>query len=152
MWLHCCLHQYKTRKAGATATAVIVVLTPFTFYHFRRPKFNLQPLSFTFETFGKRLAITKTVARNNVKKIKENHSYMPFAVKCEIRHKDLLLPVFYSFFLKSRHPNVKFLYFPRKDWYEELVVTEFRHSGDYFLFFAVPNLLLISKLPIYPVT
>jgi hypothetical protein len=33
----------------------------------------------------------------------------------------------------------------RKDWYEELVVTEFRHSGDYFLLFAVPNLLLVSK-------
>ncbi len=35
-----------------------------------RPKFNLQPLSFTFETFGKKLAKTKIVARVNVKKIK----------------------------------------------------------------------------------
>ncbi len=26
--LHCCLHQYKTLKAVATATAAIVVLTP----------------------------------------------------------------------------------------------------------------------------
>jgi hypothetical protein len=36
----------------------------------RRPKFNCQPLSFTFETFGKKLAETKIVARVNVKKIK----------------------------------------------------------------------------------
>jgi hypothetical protein len=56
----------------ATATAVIVLLTPANFYHFRRPKFNCQPLSFTFETFffGKKLAETKTVARVKVKKIK----------------------------------------------------------------------------------
>jgi hypothetical protein len=40
------------------------------FYHFRRPKFNFQLLSFTFETFGKKLAETKIVARVNVKKIK----------------------------------------------------------------------------------
>ena len=40
------------------------------FYHFRRPKFNFQPLSFTFETFGKKLAETKIIARVNVKKIK----------------------------------------------------------------------------------
>ncbi len=43
--------------------------TPANFYHFRRPKFNFQPLSFTFETFGK-LAETKIVARVSVKKIK----------------------------------------------------------------------------------
>ncbi len=43
---------------------------PCQFYHFRRPKFNLQLLSFTFETFGKKLAETKIVARVNVKKIK----------------------------------------------------------------------------------
>jgi hypothetical protein len=55
----------------ATATVVIVVLTPANFYHFRRPKFNIQPLSFTFETFGKELAETEIVARVNVKKIKE---------------------------------------------------------------------------------
>jgi hypothetical protein len=54
----------------ATATAAIVLLTPANFYHFRRPKFNFQPLSFTFETFGKKLAETKIVARVNVKKIK----------------------------------------------------------------------------------
>jgi hypothetical protein len=52
----------------ATATAAIVVLTPANFYHFRRPKFNFPPLSFTFE---KKLAETKIVARVNVKKIKE---------------------------------------------------------------------------------
>jgi hypothetical protein len=54
----------------ATATAAIVVLTPANFYHFRRPKLNIQPLSFTFETFGKKLAKTKTVAWVNGKKIK----------------------------------------------------------------------------------
>jgi hypothetical protein len=43
----------------ATATAAIVVLTSANFYHFRRPKFYFQPLSFTFETFGKKLAETK---------------------------------------------------------------------------------------------
>jgi hypothetical protein len=32
--------------------------------------FNFQPLSFTFETFGKKLAETKIVARVNVKKNK----------------------------------------------------------------------------------
>ncbi len=62
----CC----KTLKAVVTATAGIVLLTPANFYHFRRPKFNFQPLSFTFETFGKKLAETKNVARVNVKKIK----------------------------------------------------------------------------------
>jgi hypothetical protein len=54
----------------ATATAAIVLLTPANFYHFRRPKFNFQPLSFTFETFGKKLAETKIVAGVDVKKIK----------------------------------------------------------------------------------
>jgi hypothetical protein len=53
----------------ATATAAIVLLTPANFYHFQRPKFNFQPLSFTFETFGKKLAETKIVSRVNVKKI-----------------------------------------------------------------------------------
>jgi hypothetical protein len=41
------------------ATVAIVLLTPTNFYHFRRPKFNLQPLSFTFEAFDKKLAETK---------------------------------------------------------------------------------------------
>jgi hypothetical protein len=54
----------------ATPTAAIVVLTPASFYHFRRPKFNFQPLSFPFKTFGKKLAETKIVARVNGKKIK----------------------------------------------------------------------------------
>jgi hypothetical protein len=44
------------------------LLTPANFYHL--PKFDFQPLSFTFETFGKKLAETKIVARVNVKKIK----------------------------------------------------------------------------------
>ena len=60
-------HHYKTMKAVAMA---IVVLTPANFYHFLRPKFNFQPLSFTFETFGKKLAETKFIARINAKKIK----------------------------------------------------------------------------------
>jgi hypothetical protein len=48
------------------ATA-IVVLTPLPHcYHFRRPKLTY----FTFETFGKKLAKTKFVARVNVKKTK----------------------------------------------------------------------------------
>jgi hypothetical protein len=51
-------------------TAAIVVLTPANFYHFRRPKFNFQLLSFTFETFGKKLAETKIVAKVNVNKTK----------------------------------------------------------------------------------
>jgi hypothetical protein len=54
----------------AASTAAIVVLTPANFYHFLRPKFNFQPLSLTFETFGKKLAEIKIVARLNVTKIK----------------------------------------------------------------------------------
>ncbi len=52
------------------ATAAIVVLTPAIFYHFRRTKFNFQPLSFTFETLDKKLAEPKIVAKVNVKTIK----------------------------------------------------------------------------------
>ncbi len=44
IWLHCFFHHCKTLKAVATATAAIVLLTPANFYHFRRPKFNFQPL------------------------------------------------------------------------------------------------------------
>ncbi len=44
-------------------------VTPANVYHFRRPKFKFQLLSFTFETFGKKLAETKIVAR---KKCEEN--------------------------------------------------------------------------------
>jgi hypothetical protein len=58
-------------KAVASATAAIVVLTPANFYHFRRPKFNFQRLSFTFETFGKKIAETKIVAWVNGKKSKQ---------------------------------------------------------------------------------
>jgi hypothetical protein len=57
----------------ATATAAIVLLTHANFYHFHRRKFNFQPLSFTFETFGKKLAETKIVARVNVKKSKQKN-------------------------------------------------------------------------------
>ncbi len=71
--LHCCFHHYKTLKAVVTATAAIVVLTPANFDHFWRPKFNFQPLSFIFKTFGKKLAETKIVARFNVKKIKAKY-------------------------------------------------------------------------------
>jgi hypothetical protein len=66
----------------ATATAAIVLLTPANFYHFRRPKFNFQTLSFTFETFGKKLAETKIVARVNVKKIKGKKWEKGFYVAC----------------------------------------------------------------------
>jgi hypothetical protein len=48
----------------ATATVAIVLLTPANFYHFQNSTFTL------FETFGKKLAETKIVARVNVKKIK----------------------------------------------------------------------------------
>ncbi len=50
----------------ATATAAIVLLTPANFYHSedQNSTFSL------FETFGKKLAETKIVARVNVKKIK----------------------------------------------------------------------------------
>ncbi len=57
----CCFHHYETLKAVATATAAIVVLTPANFYHFQRPKLNFQPLSFTFETFGKNLKKQKSL-------------------------------------------------------------------------------------------
>ncbi len=52
------------------ADLITLLLTPANFYHFRRPKFNFQPLSFTFEAFGKKLAESKILARVNVKKIK----------------------------------------------------------------------------------
>jgi hypothetical protein len=42
---------------------------PCQFLSFPKTK-NFQPLSFSFETFGKKLAETKIVARVNVKKIK----------------------------------------------------------------------------------
>jgi hypothetical protein len=56
----------------ATATAAIVVLTPAKFYHFVRPKFNFQALSFTFKTFGKKLSEIKIVVRVRGKKFKAN--------------------------------------------------------------------------------
>jgi hypothetical protein len=75
IWLHCFFHHYKTLKAVATvtATAGIVVLTPANFYHFRRPKFNFQPLSVTFETFGKKLTEIKIVAWVNGKKSEQKN-------------------------------------------------------------------------------
>jgi hypothetical protein len=65
----------------ATAKAAIVVLTPPNFYHFQRPKFNFQPLSFTFETFCKKLAEAKIVTRVNVKKINEKKASKSPAMK-----------------------------------------------------------------------
>jgi hypothetical protein len=62
----------------ATAAA-IVVLTPANFYHFQRPKFIFQPLSLTFETFGKKRAETKIVARVNVNKMKNRKKGFPIA-------------------------------------------------------------------------
>jgi hypothetical protein len=58
-------------KAVATATATIVVLTPANFYHFRRSKFNFQPLSFTFETFGKKLQKQKSLLGSLGRKSKQ---------------------------------------------------------------------------------
>jgi hypothetical protein len=75
--------SFKTLKAVAMATAAIVVLTPANFYHFRGPKFNFQPLSFTFETFGEKLAETKIVARINVKKIKAKKLKKGFNIACD---------------------------------------------------------------------
>jgi hypothetical protein len=69
---------------GGDGNAVIVVLTPPPspppqFYHFRRPKFNLQPLTFTFKTFGKKFAKIKIVSRVNAKKKK--YMYINKALK-----------------------------------------------------------------------
>jgi hypothetical protein len=44
-------------------------LTPANFHHFQRPKFNFQPLSFTFETFGKKLAETNIACNEAATKI-----------------------------------------------------------------------------------
>jgi hypothetical protein len=57
-------------EGGGNSDSSDVLLTPANFYHFQRRKFNFQPLSFTFETFGKKLPETKIVVRVNVKKIK----------------------------------------------------------------------------------
>ncbi len=57
-------------EGGGDSNSGVSFADPSNFYHFRRPKFNFQPLSFTFETFGKKLVETKIVARVNVKKIK----------------------------------------------------------------------------------
>jgi hypothetical protein len=73
----------------ATAIAAIVLLTPANFYHFRRPKFNFQLLSFTFETFGKKLAETKIVARVNVKKSKQNNRKKCFKSPATISYQNL---------------------------------------------------------------
>ena len=63
-------------------TAAIVLLTPANFYHFRRPKFNFQPLSFTLETFGKKLAETKIIASVNMKKIEAKKLKKVFEIAC----------------------------------------------------------------------
>ncbi len=62
----------------------IVLLTPANFYHFQRRKFNFQPLSFTFETSGKKLAETKIVARVNVKKIKAKKYIKGIQIACNV--------------------------------------------------------------------
>jgi hypothetical protein len=51
---------------------------PCQFLPFPKTKFNFQPLSFTFETFGKKLPETKIVARVNVKTIKEKNRKKAF--------------------------------------------------------------------------
>ncbi len=53
----------------ATATAAIVLLTPVNFFFFTISEDQNSTFSL-FETFGKKLAETKIVARVNVKKIK----------------------------------------------------------------------------------
>jgi hypothetical protein len=65
-------------------------MTPFppphpTFSISRRPKLNLQPLYFTIETFGKKLAKSKIVARVNLKKIKAKKIYIKlgFVIACD---------------------------------------------------------------------
>jgi hypothetical protein len=60
------------------ATAAIVVLTPVNFHHFRRPKFNFQPLSFTFETFGKKLGETKSLLGSMGRKSKQKKGNKTF--------------------------------------------------------------------------
>jgi hypothetical protein len=72
------------------ATVAIVVLTPANFYHFRRPKFNFQPLSFTFETFGKKLAETKIIARVNGKIIKAKNRKKAFKLPVMKRQKNTI--------------------------------------------------------------
>jgi hypothetical protein len=63
----------------ATATAAIVVLTPANFYLFRRPKFNFQPLSFTFETFSKNLQKQKLLLGSKMgRKSKQKIEKKPF--------------------------------------------------------------------------
>jgi hypothetical protein len=54
-------YHYKTLKAVATATAAMVVLTSANFYHFRRPKFNFQPLSFILGPLAKNLQKQKSL-------------------------------------------------------------------------------------------
>jgi hypothetical protein len=80
----------------ATATAAIVLLTPANFYHFRRRKLNFQPLSFTFETFGKKLAETKIVARVNVKKIKAKKIDERLLNRLQCSSNDFLPKFFYN--------------------------------------------------------
>ncbi len=69
--INCCFHHYKTLKAVLTATAAIVVLTPANFCHFQRPIFNFQPLSFTFETFGKKTCRIKMWRKSKQKNRKK---------------------------------------------------------------------------------
>jgi hypothetical protein len=47
-------------------------------------KFNFQPLSFSFETLGKKLAEPKIIARVNVKKIKAKNYIKGFYIACNV--------------------------------------------------------------------
>ncbi len=58
--------------------AAIFVLTLANFYHFLRPKFNFQPLSFTFETYDKKLAETKIVVSSLGRKSKKKNRKKDF--------------------------------------------------------------------------
>ncbi len=64
------ISSLQNSEGSGDSDSVYSFADPCNFYHFRRPKFNFQPLSFTFETFGKKLAETKIVARVSVKKLK----------------------------------------------------------------------------------
>jgi hypothetical protein len=94
-----------------TATATIVVLTPVNFYHFRRPKFNFQPVSFTFEITGKKFVETKIVARVNVKKIKEKKLKKGFQIACDeaatIFYQNLSIPAKVGGFLPAAEALLK---------------------------------------------
>jgi hypothetical protein len=86
------------------AAVAIVVLAPANFYHFQRPKFNFQSLSFTFETFGKKLAETKIVARveeNQNKKMEKKAFKSPAMKRQKIFYQNLSITVKVGGFLAT---------------------------------------------------